>query len=265
MSKNFVSVSAVTDSYQLSKIAKIYREERFDFPLVIGYQTSNNNINRGTKNNRQPLFSDIGELDRETRDLRLITAIHYYTKDNSTIVKDLEKVIDTGVDSSRALVQFNTLPPTVEILKQVKNMGFDIIFNVAVSNKKDGGYAVWKGDNTQDVSTGDVTLLVQQVYERKECIDYVMFDPSHGTNLDLDLNKNNLAIRFGKEIEKMGKSLVYAGGISPSNVQKITKTLFTFFPNGVSIDTESGVRVDDFLYFNLVRGYLLNYLEAIES
>jgi len=25
------------------------------------------------------------------------------------------------------------------------------------------------------------------------------------------------------------------------------------------------VRVDDFLYFNLVRGYLLNYLEAIES
>ena len=271
MAKKFVSISAVSDKEQLAEINRICNVEGFRFPVVIGYQVSNKSINRGTQNPRQPKFVELGELDRETRDYGFVTAIHYYTKDNNTIVEDLEKVIGSGVDSSLALVQFNTLPPSQEILKKVKDMGFGIIFKVAVSDKQSpqGGYAVWKGENVQDVSNGNIAPLIQQVYDRKNFIDYAMFDPSHGTNLDLDLDRESLAVRFGKEITSLGDlnqlGLVYAGGIKPNNVRKVAKSLEKLFPNRVSIDIESGVRKDDKLELGLIREYLINYQRAIQN
>ena len=150
----------------------------------------------------------MGALDKETRDYGLITAIHYHTKDNATIIRDLEKVIETGVDPSLALVQFNTLPPSIDTLRQVKDMGFSNIFKVAVSNKKSPqkGYSVWKGEEVQDFKSGEIEPLLKQVYDRKNVINYAMFDPSHGTNLDLDWDENSLAIRFGRDITKMKHS-----------------------------------------------------------
>ena len=268
MEKNFVSISAVSDRKQLATIHNICDEEEISFPVVIGYQLSNKNINQGTQNPRQPKFTEIGALDKETRDYGLITAIHYHTKNNATIIRDLEKIIKSGVDPSLALVQFNTLPPSIDTLRQVKDMGFSNIFKVAVSNKKSPqkGYSVWKGEKVQDVESGEIEPLLKQVYDRKNVINYAMFDPSHGTNLDLDLDENSLAIRFGLEITKMKHSydlnhigLVYAGGIKPTNVRKLTMTLSDFFPEEkFSIDIESGVRTQDKLDLKLVREYLVN-------
>ncbi|GEM_PF-3170666 len=271
MPENFVSVSGISDRKQLAGIKRICKGENFHFPVVIGYQVSNKSINQLTQNSRQPRFAELGELDRETREYGLITAIHYYTKNNKTIIGDLERIIDAGVEPSSALLQFNTLPPSLEVLKSVNEMGFKVIFKVAVSNKQSpqGGYAVWKGEDVQDVKNGEAMPLVNQVYERKDFIDYIMFDPSHGTNLDLDLGENSLAIRFGKEIvatrdlDNIG--LVYAGGIKPANVERLTKTLNSFFPNRISVDIESGVRINDKLDLDLVRKYLVKYKSAFEN
>ena len=271
MVKNFVSVSAVSNKEQLAEINRVCKAERLQFPLAIGYQVSHKSINQGTQNPRQPKFANLGELDKETRGYGLITAVHYYTKDNSTIIGDLERIIEIGVNPKLALLQFNTLPPSTEVLRTVKDMAFGVIFKVAVSDKQtpQGGYAVWKGKDVQDVSSGEITPLVKQVYDRRVFIDYAMFDPSHGTNLDLDLNENSLAIRFGKEVTALDGlnhlGLAYAGGIKPNNAQKITKALNSFFPNRVSIDIESGVRIDDKLDLRLVREYLVNYQRAIQN
>jgi hypothetical protein len=263
---NFVSVSAVTDANQLEEISRIYRAERLSFPVAIGYQVSNKSINQGAQNTRQPRFADLGIIDERTRGYGFITAVHYYTKDNTTILGDLERVIDSGVKPS--VLQFNTLPPSLDVLRKVKNMGFKTIFKVAVSDKQSpqGGYAVWKGEGVQDISSGQINPLITQVCDRKEVIDYVMFDPSHGTNLDLVLDENSLAVRFGKgiisnrDLNHLG--LVYAGGIKPSNVKTLTKTLNSFFPNRVSIDVESGVRTDDKIDLDLVRDYLIGYRDS---
>jgi len=95
-----------------------------------------------------------------------------------------------------------------------------------------------------------------------------MFDPSHGTNLDLNLDENSMAIRFGQGIvvhpDLKGVGLVYAGGIKPSNVRQLTKSLNSFFPNRFSIDTESGVRTNDQLDLDLVRSYLIGYRDEIK-
>lgn len=262
MRTNFVSVSAISDIKQLDSIAKIYRDEKIDFPLVIGYQISNKSINQGTQNSRQPKFTELKKLDEATRGYGFITAIHYYTKENTTILADLEKIVKLGIEPS--LLQFNTLPPSLDTLKRVKGMGFNTIFKVAVSNKQcpQGGYAIWKGEGVQDVSGGQVEHLVAQVYDKRKFIDYAMFDPSHGTNLELNLNENSLAIRFGKsivankELDNLG--LVYAGGTKPTNVIFLNKSLNHFFPNRTSIDIESGVRIDDRLDEGLVKEYLLN-------
>jgi len=259
---NFVSVSAVSDREQLDNIARIYQQEGLNFPLTIGYQVSNKSINQGTQNTRQPRFAEFSELDKATRDCGFMTAVHYYTKDDTTILVDLERIAESGVQPS--LLQFNTLPPSLETLRRAREMGFRTIFKVAVSNKQSpqSGYAVWKGEGVQDVSSGQVEPLVAQVYDRKGFIDYVMFDPSHGTNLELDLDENSLAVRFGRgivanrELDHLG--LVYAGGIKPTNVRPLTKSLNHFFPNRVNIDIESGVRTDDKLDMDLVRDYLLN-------
>ncbi len=262
MTRNFVSISAVSNRDQLTEIAKVYRERGFDFPLAIGYQVSNKSINQGTQNPRQPKFAGLGDLDKATKDYGFTTAVHYYTKDDTTILADLEKIVALGIEPS--LLQFNTLPPSLENLRRAKEMGFGTIFKVAVSNKQSpqGGYAVWKGEGVQDVSSGQVEPLVAQVYDRRDFIEYVMFDPSHGTNLELDLDENSLAVKFGrgivanKELDHLG--LVYAGGIKPTNVRPLTKSLNHLFPNRVSIDIESGVRSDDKLDIDLVRDYLLN-------
>jgi phosphoribosylanthranilate isomerase len=271
MVKNFVSVSGITDKQQLEGIHAIYAQEGLIFPVVLGYQVSNKSINQGTHNPRQPRFAELGDLCRETVNIGLIPAIHYYTKDNDTILRDLEKVVATGVDPNSSLIQFNTLPPTREAMKAVKDMGFEIIFKVAVSNKQSaqGGYAVWKGDTVQDVDTGEVAPLVGQVIDRADAIDYAMFDPSHGTNLDLNLNEDSLAIRFGKALTAIDSldniGLVYAGGIKPSNVKLVARSVNAFFPGRISIDIESGVRRDDILDLELVRAYFVNYLSAFDS
>lgn len=270
MSNNFVSISAVSNQEQLTKISQICREEWFMYPLVIGYQVSNKSINMGTQNPRQPSFSELGALDKSTRDYGFTTAIHYHTKNNETIVEDLEKIAEIGVDPSGALVQLNTLPATPETLKKVKDMGYKIIFPVAVSDKQtpDGGFAVWKGNGVEDVASGNVSSLVNQVVDRKDYIDYVMFDPSHGTNLKLNLNSGSLAIRFGNEIvnrkdlDHLG--LVYAGGVNPDNVYGLTHVLESRYPKRISIDTESGVRIDNKLGLDLVRNHLVNYREGFE-
>jgi len=95
-----------------------------------------------------------------------------------------------------------------------------------------------------------------------------MFDPSHGTNLELELEEDNLAIRFGKEITRRPElnhlGLVYAGGIKPTNVLLVTKSLLSFFPQGrISIDVESGVREGNELNMDLIRSYLTNYRLAL--
>lgn len=269
VSKKFVSISGVSTKEQLKGIYKIYKELDFDFSIAIGYQVSNKSINQGTQNPRQPKFIDLGNLSRETFEYGFIPAVHYYTKDDKSTLSDLEKIVEIGVDPSLSLLQFNTLPLSVETLRRVKNIGFRIIFKVAVSNKQSlqGGYAVWKGEGVQDVQDGEVNPLVNQVQERKKVIDYVMFDPSHGTNLDLDLDESGLAVKFGKEVILRGElnnlGLIYAGGIKPSNVMQVTKSLLSFFPQDrISIDIESGVMSNGIFNLNLVRDYLTKFKKA---
>jgi phosphoribosylanthranilate isomerase len=257
---NFVSVSGISDSAQLSKIHKISLEEKIRFPVTIGYQLSDRSINHGTQNPRQPKFRDLADLDKQTREYGFITALHYYTKDNNTILEDAKKIRGLGIEGS--LLQFNTLPPKVEILTKIKSYGFRSILKIAIADKsKDGGYKVWKGDEVEDVSTGSVFNLFNTVYERKDAISYIMFDPSHGNNMELDLNEASLAICFGKKIIENESlkhlGLIYAGGIRPNNVKQVTQTLNSFFPKRISIDTEGGVRTDNQLDLELVRAYLI--------
>lgn len=268
-SQNFVSISGITNRTQLQGIHEICQEEIFDFPIVIGYQVSNGSINRGTQNPRQPKFLDLGDLSAETLSYGFLPVIHYYTKDNSTVLGDLEKIVELGILDSNPLLQLNTLPLSIEILRKIKEKNLKVIFQVAVSNKQtpQGGYAVWKGKGVQDVKEGEVEPLIAHIQERKDFIDYIMFDPSHGTNLDLDLDEKSLAVRFGKEIISIGDlnhlGLVYAGGIKPSNVGRVAGALFSFFPDRVSIDIESGVRdKENKPNLNLIKDYLVNFREA---
>jgi phosphoribosylanthranilate isomerase len=269
MGFNFVSVSGVSEVEQVEKIGKIYRDERLPFPVVIGYQVSSKSIREGLRNPRQPFFKDLGDLERMTRENGLITAVHYYTKDSEMVMGDIETIAETGLDPSQTLLQFNTLPLQSQTLEEIKSYGFSVIFKVAVSDKqsRDRGYAVWKGEGVQDVNSGEVSPLVEQVLERKNSISYVMFDPSHGTNLGLDLDEESLAVRFGKEIiaesdlDHLG--LVYAGGINPGNVMQLIQSLRSYFPGGFSVDVESGVRSDDKLDIGLVRDYLVNCKRAL--
>lgn len=268
MSKNFVSVSGISNGEELEEIGRTYQGEKLNFSLAIGYQVSGKSINQGTRNPRQPFFSNLGDLCKRTLELGFIPAIHYYSKSNDWFNEDIEKIARV-VKPESALIQFNTLPLSMEMLGRVKERGFGVIFKVAVANKRtaDGGYKVWKGEGVQDVTNGDASLLVKQVEERKGLIDYAMFDPSHGTNLELDLNDTSMAVRFGKELVGKGGNgcigLVYAGGIGPKNVKEVREKLNYHFPWRFSIDTESRVRnANNELDLGLVKDYLVNYASA---
>ena len=269
----FVSVSGISTADELEKINDISESKNFKFPLVIGYQLSNKSINQGTKNLRQPNFSDLESLARKTVEFGMIPAFHYYTKSLDTTLDDLRKLA-SKVYAPQALIQFNTLPLSNETLEDVKDIGFGIIFKVAVSDIKSGGYSVWQGSEVEDALSGNPETLFEQVRERKDFIDYAMFDPSHGTDFTLNLDRNSLAIRLGKKIisdpSLMHLGLVYAGGINPANVENLTRQLYENLPEDkICIDIESGVRnKDDSLNLNKVRDYLVNYSrsqEAIQS
>ncbi len=263
--RNYISVSGVSTFYDLKAIAEFCDKEKLNFPVAIGFQISNKSINQGTANSRQPLFEHLKKMEDISRNYGLIPTFHYYTKDNSTIIGDLEKLVSLNPQPDQKLLQFNTLPPSSKTLEKVKKLGFNTIFKVPVSNLSLGRHAVWrKGQEVQDFNFGDVMTLVGMVHERKDFIDYVMFDPSHGIGLLLDLSVNSLAVRFGKEIyEKFPKmGLVYAGGIGPENVSSVVKDLSQHFPKGFSIDTENRVRINDRLDVGLVKKYLTNACEA---
>ncbi|MBI2045220.1 hypothetical protein HYT23_04130 [Candidatus Pacearchaeota archaeon] len=274
--QNFVSVSGVSSIEQLEEIGNFCRLEKFNSPVVIGYQFSNKSINQGTHNPRQPRISHLREITEKTLDYGLITAFHYYTKDNLTIVGDLEKLVSlSGANPEKTLVQLNTLPANVKTLKQIKQIGFKTIFKVAVSDKSSEGYAIWKGHEVQDFHFGDISALIGQVYERKAFIDYVLFDPSHGVGLDLNLSPGSLAVRFGKEISQRFKNLglVYAGGIGPNNAAETITFLLNYFPQGFSIDAESGLRnivknnsgkTLDELDLNSVKKYLMSVHDGLK-
>jgi phosphoribosylanthranilate isomerase len=264
MAINFVAISGVSTSEQLKGISKICNEKEINFPVAIGYQFSSKSINQGSRNQRQPIFADFGELNKQTLEYGFIPAVHYHTTDNETILGDLEQITNQGLDPNLALVQFNTSPPTIDTLRKVKEMGFRIIFPVSVSNKQspEGGFSVWKGEGIQDVTQGETDPLIEEVLERKDVIDYIMFDPSHGTNLELDLNEQSLAIRFGQEIMERQElnylDLVYAGGINPTNVGHLVGSLMSYFPKErISVDIESGVMMDNRFDLDLVRSYLI--------
>jgi hypothetical protein len=267
MAINFVAISGISDSDQLKKIKNICLEEKITFPVCIGYQLSNKSINQGTQNPRQPKFLDLADLDKQTRRDGFMTALHYYTRDNNTILEDVQKIIASGINPS-SLIQFNSLPPSPNILEQVKKLGFKIILPVAVSHKSspENGYKVWKGEEVEDVLTGNPDSLYKQIYERRDFIDYAMFDPSHGKKLELNLEENSLAIKFGKKIiensELDNLGLIYAGGITPINVKRITNQLRSFFPERFSIDIEGGARIDNKLDLKLVRDYLKGYRDS---
>jgi len=263
---NFVAVSGISNLEQLKAISSIKKEENLEFPITIGYQLSHGSISSGATNPRQPNFTDFSELTSYTHKLDFMPAFHYYTKDEKTILTDLELLLEQGaLEYGPALLQFNTLPPSPETLRSVRDMGFQIILKVPVSDKSSPGkgYAVWTGDGVQDVEGGDVRTLVDQVEKCASYIDYAMFDPSHGTDLTLNLEKDSLAVRFGEELKCRGRldhlGLVYAGGINPKNVESIIDSLSVYFPGRFSIDIESGVRNSrDELEINLIREYLIN-------
>jgi len=227
MVENFVSVSGISCMDELCRVRRIKKEMGFRQPVVVGYQVSNRSINELTQNKRQPKIRDLKMLDSATRDFGFRTAIHYYTKDNGTVLFDLEKIAERVIDPCDTLLQFNTLPLDLDVLEKVKSFGYNLIFKVAVADKRNASerYAVWKGDNVTDINGGDISLLVNHAVERQEFIDYVMFDQNHGTNLELDLGEESLAVIFGQELlSRSGferKGLVYAGGINPGNVKEI--------------------------------------------
>ena len=68
------------------------KEEKELEKLAKACKVFNKSINQGTQNPRQPKFLELEDLDRATRDYGFITAIHYYTKDDTTILADLEKI-----------------------------------------------------------------------------------------------------------------------------------------------------------------------------
>ena len=246
MNENFVCVSGIKSGNELSCIDGIRKGYNLNFPIAIGFQVSNKSIHQKTVNARQPKFSDLSQLDAMARQCGFVPAIHYFTKDNETIAGDLEIIannIDMGNGST--LLQFNTLPAEIDVLKKAKEIGFDSIFKVAVSDKRSGGYAVWKGDDAQDVSSGNVAPLIEQAREAAPYVSYVMFDPSHGTNLELDLNWKSASVRFGRGVRKLEEmndvGLVYAGGIGPNNVFGVVRALEGYFYKGASVDTESKV------------------------
>ncbi len=166
-----VSISGVSDKKQIREIHKIRREEGFNFSIAIGYQASHKSINQGTHNPRQPRFSDLEDLSEEAYILHFITAVHYFTKDNETILPDLEKIRKAVDPKGMTLLQLNTLPPKNYVLRRAKEMLFEVILPVAVSNKQspDGGYAVWKGREAQDVKSGDVDVFVLSSSRKRAC------------------------------------------------------------------------------------------------
>jgi hypothetical protein len=274
MVMNYVSVSGISAVGQLEKIGEIREEEKLGFPIVIGYQVSSKSINQGTANPRQPLFAELDRLSAETLRHGFFPAFHYYTKDDRKIIPDLELL--AGHIGTPALLQLNTLPPDVGTMQRINDLGFQVILKAAVSNKDQGGYKVWTGDAVQDAAKGNIDVLVNDIRQYAGLVAYVMFDPSHGTNLGLDVGSDSLAVRFGKRIRRLSEfddvGLVYAGGIGPINVVTVVNSLCEELQSGFSIDTESAVRdivregdsvAKDELNLSQVREYLMNYQKTV--
>lgn len=275
MEGRFISISGVTNSDDLKTISRIAREEDTWERVVIGLQVSTRSINEGTRNPRQPSFGDIDRLIGITYELGMEPAIHYATRDLNTVIPDIKKMNDSL--RYDVMLQFNTALPTQEILEFAREKGFQTIVALPLVDKSrpGGGYFAWKGKDSEDSRNTSAERLIERLLPIRKHVDYVLFDPSHGTGEVTNFGPESLAIQFGKNFfdpRVTGNifrdvDLIYAGGIGPDNVHEVARAIYSSgLPSErVSIDSESNLRTDDKLDLDKVRLYLRGNNEALKA
>jgi len=242
--RDYISVSGITSPEETRELflnirhiaMKKFIAQGYNFAhkdLVIGYQFSHKSIYEGPSNSRQLRIENTYQLMELNQFLGFDAGLHYYTKDFSTIIDDLDILLNKNkLSNFVTMLQFNTKTPIdVDILRDIKNeYNQRIIFKVPV--EEEGVNIIEKKDYTLD-------QLVQLVEERGDYIDYAMYDPSHGTGTEMDLNK---ATAFGKEMKKLHKNIVLAGGFNPKNIEASLDRIILELGQEFSIDAEGGLR-----------------------
>lgn len=217
---------------------------------MIGFLVSLKTLRgEATQNRRYPSVQKLPELLRAT-DKRVLTMIHYNSKETESLSAQVEQVFDGIYDTGLCrAIQLNIVWPDVAHVNKIKEKhpGMQIVFQASQK--------VLDGKTPDELAAG--------IKAYGDAISYVLIDPSGGRGMPFDLESS---VAIYSELKNQCPNLIvgFAGGFTGENVApRLRDILQRIGASDFCIDAEGGLRDkitqeygDDLLNIEKVRSYL---------
>ena len=237
--KNYIGLTGLTTVYQVEYTLEVFKKLKLGLnsnPMgMIGFLISPRNLKSDWYSSRYPRLDLFHPMLEKARD-KAFTTLHIDEKSTSNWLFSFTQLVDkvTKVDRYKVheLVkgfQINVKHPNPLDICTLRETypGVKIILQYA-----------------SDFLNLDLDMAIDDLGSYRNCIDYILIDPSRGWGLNLDIEKaiNNYN---GITREFPGLKIGFAGGFKPSTIKDIIDNLCNGLESlDFSIDIETGLRTE---------------------
>ncbi len=261
-SKPYVGITGPINRHEVESICREFSDAGYSMESphipMLGFLVSYKTLNgQSTKNRRYSPVNGIPELLRAT-DGKVLTMIHYNTKEMETLYEQVSKIFNGIYDSNLChAIQMNIVWPDAIQVKKIKDRfpNLSIVFQAS-------------HNAMADKSPKDI---VDRLQSYGSSLNYVLIDPSGGRGLEFDL-ESSLAV-YSELREQLPRLTVgFAGGFTGENVAiRLKNIIERTGDERFCIDAEGGLRDkitseygDDLLNIAKVKAYLKSASSVIK-
>ncbi len=217
---------------------------------MLGYLVSYKTLNGETvKNRRYPKINELEDL-LKTAGNKVLTMIHYNSKEMSTLAKQISKLFD-GIyqEGLCRAMQLNIVWPDPAQIGLVKKEFPEMQIVFQLSHKA--------------AENKTTKQIINEIKRYDNTLSYVLIDPSRGRGLEFNI-KESLEVYVNLKTAFHDLTIGFAGGFSGENVTERVKRLIDETEDlDFCIDAEGGLRDkvsdaygDDLLNIEKVKAYL---------
>ncbi len=232
--KPYVGVSGISTVKEARKVISIFKETGFNLKArsmpMVGLQLLSESLGSVFgASRRSPDLEQLPDILKLVN-LDVFSTIHYSTADAWSFVKDIEAILNIDEIYEQGLVgglQINRILPSEKQVQKLRDNYPKLKLILQIS--------------PIITDTINIHLLSKRLATSYPKFDYLLIDASLGTGTELNENYCSVTYRAIRE-NGVTTPVVFAGGLSGSNVRSKVNQLKNSIKEGFSIDAEGSLR-----------------------
>lgn len=223
--RSYISVSGAKTLEETGSIANAYSGQGLvkggEIIPVIGYQCSTKRIKDPSTGDRgSPALSTLRE-HIQTIDNRCSAALHYFTKDRTTLHEQVKAAMEQIHPAKPDLLQLNVEFPSLAQVEAIRDSypGMSVIMQLALDP---GQY--YRPEK-----------VAEQVKGYEGLIDYALIDPSLGEGIEEDTARH---LELMQMLDSCSLTVSLSGGFDAMNIESRLSPVISSFGNHIGIDAE---------------------------